>query len=397
MEAHTVEELRSQLSDGAPTRMKFSVKVFHVLQFTRRLPDRTEECGACWLPDGVRFVCNSHVLGCILGIRSNTINTNFRSHGFQIVSKSLINLAKCLESVSDPKHWKVRTNEQHSFTSTSLLSEVESIPCRSPTHCDVPVAPDVAKLPDVMSELVKSDTEVRLKCELAFVQSHGDVTWKESAFAAIANDWIQNIGGHQSRVELDRIVLALGRGCPDVLPNISFLIDPTANRVCKFNNYLEFALRYGITDDVVANMHQLVQPGRWFVPWFNPKIDATTATTLLAGKAIGWWLMREGARPGQFVIHQVRSRGGVTAIDIVHDPLAATGGKRWIVDVSDGDGWGGSSLRELLFERLRLNENQPSLIESEIASSRHVTMPQMFSFPGPIAKCHPGLPPFNKF
>jgi hypothetical protein len=375
MEAQTVEELQSQLCDNASTRMKFSVKVFHVLQFTHKLPEHTDECGACWLPDGVRFISNSLVLGSILGIKSNTINTNFRSHGFQIVPKSLMNMTKCQELISDTKHWKIRTNQQHSFTSTSLLSEIESIPYHSSGHKEMSngFEFEVAKLPDVMKEIVKLDTEVRLKCELTFLQSHGDLRWKESAFTAIANDWIHNIG-HQSRIELNRVVLALGRNNPDILPNISFLIDPTTNRVCKFSDYLEFALRYGMSDDIVANLHQLVEPGKWFVPWFNAKIDVTTATTLLARKATGWWLMGEGAKPGQFVVHEVKSGGSVIRIDIIHDILIGSGGKGWMEEVNDGAEFRGSLLRELLFDKLRLDENQCSLIENEISLSRHIVM-----------------------
>jgi hypothetical protein len=71
---------------------------------------------------------------------------------------------------------------------------------------------EIAKLPDVMNEIVKLDTEVRLKVrlkyEFTFLQSHSDLRWKESSFTVIANDWIHNIG-HQSRIELDRMVLAL--------------------------------------------------------------------------------------------------------------------------------------------------------------------------------------------
>jgi hypothetical protein len=70
-------------------RIKFSVKLLHVLNYTSQNRELIPETGAVWCADGIHFLVHSKILGNFLGLKSNTINTNFRDHGFKILAPVL--------------------------------------------------------------------------------------------------------------------------------------------------------------------------------------------------------------------------------------------------------------------------------------------------------------------
>lgn len=111
-------------------RIKFTVKLFYVLQFVEKYPEYQNDCGTSWCSDGRNFISNPIILGKTLSIKPNTINANFRSHGFAIIPVKFEELSAEFPNLSDVKNWKKRINHQYNFCSTSFIDEVKQIPCR---------------------------------------------------------------------------------------------------------------------------------------------------------------------------------------------------------------------------------------------------------------------------
>lgn len=128
----TPEQLKKFLKDN--DRIKFSTKVFYVLQFVKNHPEFSNECGASWCSDGTHFISNSSLLGNILSIKPNTINTNFRSHAFNIIHSKALELSPEFPNLPDIKNWKKRINPKYNFTQQSFIEDINLIPCQPITN-----------------------------------------------------------------------------------------------------------------------------------------------------------------------------------------------------------------------------------------------------------------------
>ena len=82
----TIQEFENQLKQH--TRIKFASKILATLKFVENHESYTGTIGICWCQDGRHFLCNSKILGNFLSLKSNSINTNFREHGFTICQHS---------------------------------------------------------------------------------------------------------------------------------------------------------------------------------------------------------------------------------------------------------------------------------------------------------------------
>ena len=127
----TSEELKKFLNtEQSARRLKFAVRVFYVLQWTKDHPEEMAKTGAMWCKDGFHFVCNSQLLGEFLLIKPNTINTNFRSHSFVIQLSQPHSLLTEFPNMHDIKNWRKRSNPFYSFTINSKESDIVLIPCK---------------------------------------------------------------------------------------------------------------------------------------------------------------------------------------------------------------------------------------------------------------------------
>ena len=127
----TADELKKFLnSDQAARKMKFAVRVFYVLQWTKEHPQEMAKTGAMWCRDGFHFICNSQALGEFLLIKPNTINTNFRSHSFVIELNNSPSTISEFPNMRDIKNWRKRSNPYYSFTINSKESDIVMIPCK---------------------------------------------------------------------------------------------------------------------------------------------------------------------------------------------------------------------------------------------------------------------------
>ena len=124
-----LEHFKNALLVEAKTRIKYCIKVWKCLEYTQAHPETVDKIGAMWCSDKKHFLINSNILGEFLNVRPNTINTNFRDHCFEITTHSNAELQKENSNLHETRHWKKRINLSYSFTPTSTITEIESIPC----------------------------------------------------------------------------------------------------------------------------------------------------------------------------------------------------------------------------------------------------------------------------
>jgi hypothetical protein len=72
--------------DGDWKRSSFCVKLLSSLNHTKEHPEDGGWVGTMWSADGETVFVHSRIFGQFLGVRTNTINRNFRNHGFVIVA-----------------------------------------------------------------------------------------------------------------------------------------------------------------------------------------------------------------------------------------------------------------------------------------------------------------------
>lgn len=139
MEFKDVQNLKEYLNkEHQGSRIKFATKVFHVLNFTKEHPESINICGAAWCNDGAHFICNANIMAGFLNLRSNSINTNFRDHGFRIDHSSLSQVKHDFPHLMNIKNWKMRSNTIFAFKYNLNVEEIEKIPCTSarPSYVD---------------------------------------------------------------------------------------------------------------------------------------------------------------------------------------------------------------------------------------------------------------------
>ena len=158
MEFSSVIDLKNFFhSDLGQKRTRFSVKVFYVLSYSSKHPEEASTLGAFWCDDGVHFYCNAKVMGVFLGIKPNSVNTNFRLCGFVISNNSRCANVSAHYPIPDLNNWKKRSNERFKFMKNSSLKEIESIhfveyPTQPSTKNEI-----VCLLPTIMHKLVSHE------------------------------------------------------------------------------------------------------------------------------------------------------------------------------------------------------------------------------------------------
>lgn len=163
----TLEELRGFIGREQSSRVKFATKLFHVLSFSRSHPGSLMLLGASWCRDGAQFICHSGIMSAFLGLKANSINTNFRDHGFEIVRSSLGELTREFPCLPANNNWKKRANHRYPFTAMSSIEEVERIPCGGTVVVnpkgDPLIHPLPIQIPGDVVDLVKQNSDVARK------------------------------------------------------------------------------------------------------------------------------------------------------------------------------------------------------------------------------------------
>jgi hypothetical protein len=116
-------------------KLTFIVKLHKILTFTSQSPATICSIGLTWTSDNESIVSNSKILGQFLNLRANSVNTNFREHGFQhpevMRSEKLIWYVPALRDQSIPEigHWKRRKHVQpfNRFLTNTQIVELDAL------------------------------------------------------------------------------------------------------------------------------------------------------------------------------------------------------------------------------------------------------------------------------
>lgn len=128
---NTIEMLKEFVRRKKPF-VKFMLKIYYCLEFTRNHPDTIEEIGIAWWIDKRHFIANTVVLSNFLNLRPNSLNTDFRQHHFEIEkdfsTRELHSIYPNLEAV---RFWKLHFTSQYLFCSESSIENISKIPCHN--------------------------------------------------------------------------------------------------------------------------------------------------------------------------------------------------------------------------------------------------------------------------
>lgn len=130
MENICLEELKRKVADKS-NKMKLVHIVWMCLKFVELHPEAISDIGIFWI-DGKNFLLNSIIFCEFINQKPNTINRNFRNHGFGCEKTKFSMRAQILEKypgiyLPDPKNWTVRYCK--GFTRETTENEAKNWKC----------------------------------------------------------------------------------------------------------------------------------------------------------------------------------------------------------------------------------------------------------------------------
>ena len=357
-EISTPEQLKDFLTINQ--KMKFTVKLFKILEFTWLHREYATECGAFWCEDKEHFISHALILGKFLGIKANSINTNFRMLGFRIVQSNYEENLENLYGIHDPKNWKKRINNMYRFNGKCSIDDIKLIPCSSQKpeqkkekHIGNSIEKSYQKefmgLPRQTRNVLNNDFEEFVKVKCILNKMNGVMEHKLFVLSRITYDWIK-IANYNSRVNsslvLDEIcsyvimeenifkqlrinILCLIKQiiCPYDNPNNDLMNLKNSQSVTDnleeitFSQFFEFSIRYGLATEAANFVKELsdfqyafpefsysnqINLSPQFHSWFQPFLNNIAATRILEKEPTHSWLIRPSSIPGLFTVHYKR-------------------------------------------------------------------------------------------
>ena len=283
----TIQEFENQLKQH--TRIKFASKILATLKFVENHESYTGTIGICWCQDGRHFLCNSKILGNFLSLKSNSINTNFREHGFTICQHSQAVLKS--SGLPDFQHWKKRVHPTAGFHKNTTMEEADRIgiikgdtpesgtkePDKDvvlPSFQDQlvlrtgtrerpvimgSVAVNAKGIPDTLMMILEHNRVVQLSVQMIMEKVQGTDLWKNQMIVTVTRDWVTAFGAVES-VSIDMLLDNL-LASMEVLPretimqlraNVEYLVGATGDvasqgrgDAVRFDDYLGLMIRYG--------------------------------------------------------------------------------------------------------------------------------------------------------
>lgn len=266
-----VRELKQLIfGNDIDPKLKFSVKIIRILQFAKSSPNDIQFLGAAWCNDGRHFITHSQILGKFLGLKSNTINTNFRSHCF--VMDNYTNLNDFIMEfkdlkLPDIKNWKRRVNFKFNFTVNATEEDANTIPiCEDKKQCSTT---NNNLLPKNTIAFLKKNDDVQRDLQRLLGKCFFDDDWKRNFLSKSTCEWLglssslnvnpeillkavkknirnNNLFQYWKRIKVNLLYLVLGsNGLSQRAETISFL------------EFLELELRYGFLDQIAQSIYDL--------------------------------------------------------------------------------------------------------------------------------------------
>jgi hypothetical protein len=360
-----LDELRNFIGREQPSRVKFATKLFHVLAFSRNHPASVQVLGASWCKDGVHFVCHSGILALFLGLKANSINTNFRDHGFGIVRFSIPEITREFPGVPSIHNWKKRANNRHTFTAFTPLADIERIPCGESANVGIVKHENLFhgpgnEIPLAVLTFVRQNTMVERRV-FGIWDKIGGSPGPDLVTRAFM-DW-RRFAGDDLITEIEKFTSVLTKGLESesdtgrLRANAEILISDGFHELgvgmMDFASYFLFTLRYGFLDESLGVLLQVSDP-EGFHPWFQPMLDRQSARLVLGCSPRNTWLVRVGELPGTFVL-TYKHETSLLMTTITFDPIIPE--RRLSVDMGTGPIFT-TDWPSLLYSVLRLNSRE---------------------------------------
>jgi hypothetical protein len=391
LDFETITELRHFIGREGPNRIKFVIKLFHLLHFSRNHPGSLMTLGASWCSDGVHFICNSAIMAAFLGLKANSINTNYRDHGFEIVRCTTPELAREFPCLAASTNWKKRMNRKHSFTTSTSLAEVERIPCgevgvlSSPRRSDPSAFPEI---PGPVQEFIHGDHAVEQR--VLGIWEHIAGRKGPELLRRAYKDWRQFAGG-ECVTEIGNFTAALTQGIESpsdierLVRNAEVLLEDGDSQpstgLIDFPSYLLFTLRYGFLADAVEVLLQVSEPDG-FHPWFRPILGAQAARLLMGCHNRNTWFVRVAETPGTFMLTYKRD-ASVLLTPISFNPLIPE--IRLTMNMTEGTVFA-PDWPTLLYSVLRLNSRECLDFEWDGSPESDLTLDPVVAVPLPVTR-----------
>ena len=384
-----LEELRNALVvDPTKAKTKFCVKLCRALKLVLENPDDAAIIGLRWCPDNVHFFCNARIFADFLGIKLNTINSNFRVHGFSIDTSSPYDPGMILP---DPKSWKVRWNPRETWNSNTTEQEAERIPSIEAPSLSLVLSTETGPIPDHLLKYL-SDNEP-LKGAIVELMNLITATdkWKNDFLTRAFGYWL-DMAEDTAPIPAVNLIRSIKELADPQLPddamrlvevNLVYLLAVQNNMSqvgegVSFVDFLRLALRFGLPPRIAHSIYEVSEKKKadedissdldWllcafsqsqrevepcFAVWFVPSADQGAAASIWSRNQ-SRWIVRMSKTPNLFTV-QLRHGKSIIATHIKFDALATGGDARYFVEFEKGEVISRGSLLTLLCEVLELD------------------------------------------
>jgi len=394
-EISSVEDLRKLLCSN--NRIKFMTKILHILRYVSKHPQEAEDLGASWLSDNTHFITHSNKIGSFLGLKANSINTNFRDHGV-IIKKSTVNEIKTeFPYLRDQKNWKKRVCQHYNFNSKSTISDSDSIllienEIQTSTKSDEKSTSLTIKdnFPHNTSVLLSGEQNKnqvisikKMLCDLAIPQEK-----KNELLSVSTSLWVSALGN----LPYCSLETALMKFIPDDSSTSQEKVDymrtnfvslneyesntsqieadiPFSNRKYYYDQFFKYFVRYGshkgivqtleeITPNSFHNYYYLQNENRCsFSPGFNPHLSKREALDIIRTRTLTkTWMIIHSKQINKFSLLFFQPSLPVYHLYVTYDAVPDSPDHRFSIDYQDSNKYA-ATWDELLFKVLGLSEN----------------------------------------
>jgi hypothetical protein len=412
------------ISDSKP-REKFAVRLLRVLRAADSDPEQVPTLGITWCRDGRSFISHPRLISVTLGLKQNSINTNFRDHGFEISDCTPASIVEEFGNLPEPHLWKKRSHISGQFTRNTSPEAAERIQIRKSPKLDVVTCASSVAFVQKHDpwKLLPHGSLAESQARSVMKMAEGDQEWKDRMLNQVVSDWVTDFG-MDLEVDRDAFVEVVLTGVSDeifrqlraIILDIMFFCGEQLTedqRRVAFPDYLTLMFRFGPNSRFRSSLQQLSKsfsrhytpnflfpsPGHSQSPefqvWFHPELTDKTAYQLLEQERVYAWLVRTSSSKVNFFTLQVKKQTGIVSTYIRYDGLASDD-MLYAVDWDTGGVRYAESWNRLLFDVLCLNRHDA--VRSETGrnrkGTRFVNASELISIKPPVLQLSQGASGF---
>lgn len=371
----------SLLIESRRSKVKFCVKIWRILRWTLDNPDMGPRVGIFWAKDGVSFVSNPKILGAFLNLKSNSINTNLRCHGFEIKSTSADIVAREYPYLPDRLNWRVRYSKTTPWNTSTTEDEAREVPLiEGPmqNRLEIIAKKELSIIPDQLTDLIGDNKDIERDILNLLERVSESSTWKSGLLTRATSEWCSMTSSlrpisHGALVKnaIDRASPAPPRSYQAVIEaNLGLLLMAQSSTSqaegVGFVDFLKLILRFGFLDKVAYSVYEISTPHEMFcydfneqsqhdvearfASWFVPSTDQNMSKAKLQTIP---WVVRMASSPNMFTI-QLQNGKTIIATHIKYNAMALRVCDAYSVEFDGGDEEKRAHLKDLLVEVLGL-------------------------------------------